>query len=450
MVERRGLSLSGPRSAQWCSALGAALTLLLAALVGAGSASALPGPQWSGVYGGASHGDDRFEALVVDDAGNAYGAGVVSRAHGTDALLVKFSASGVRLWARTLDGQGGGDDAAADLARDRWGDLYVTGTTSGNGGDVLIAKYDPHGRLKWRRSYDFKGRSDKGVALATDGSGAVYVAATCVTGASKAQIAVVKYDRNGVRRWARTVCPAATGARARDLAVTSAGAVAVCGRRSSSGLSASLVALLDANGRLHWATGYQGRPRGLADSLRIRWQGSSVWVLGSTRTNGASFSRASIARFTRQGRLLGAYDTPDKPPGYSFRDFTVTSSGAYVAGRFDVPAQPGTDSLVLKVTPNVSYAWAAGLDIGARESFDTIAADSYGNVWVAGQAGGTFTVMGLEPAGYSLGSTTRSGPLLSKDTARAAVCRAGALYVAGWTRIGDADSDALIMRLALR
>ena len=118
-----------------------------------------------------------------------------------------------------------------------------------------------------------------------------------------------------------------------------------------------------------------------------------------------------------------------------------------MAGRFDVPAQPGTDSLVLKVTPNVSYAWAAGLDIGARESFDTIAADSYGNVWVAGQAGGTFTVMGLEPAGYSLGSTTRSGPLLSKDTARAAVCRAGALYVAGWTRIGDAESEALRMRL---
>ena len=243
------------------------------------------------------------------------------------------------------------------------------------------------------------------------------MASTCVTGASKAQIAVVKYDRNGVRRWARTVCPAATGARARDLAVTSAGAVAVCGRRSSSGLSASLVALLDANGRLQWVTGYQGRPRGLADSLRIRWQGSSVWVLGSIRTTGASFSRASIARFTRQGRLLGAYDTPDKPPGYSFRDFTVTSSGVtWPVASMCRPNQAQTASCS-KSLRNVSYAWAP-----ASTSVPGVVRHHrcglYGNVWVAGQAGGTFTVMGLEPAGYSLGSTTRSGPLL-KATRRA-------------------------------
>ena len=425
----------------------------LAALVLVAPALATPSFTWSATYDGAFGGDDRFLAMAVDSAGNAYAAGSVARpaAFGLDALLVKFSPTGQRLWARSFDGPPGQDDYATDMVRDPWGDLCLTGRVSGHGGDVLVAKYSPDGKLRWSRAYDRGyGYADTGTAIGVDAQGNIYVAASCVLGVNKTRLMVIKYDRAGNRKWARAVGAAATSTRPRDIAVNAVGGVAVCGIKSNptTGSTTSLVALLDAAGTLKWQTGYNGQPAGRTDTVRVRWHGSYVWVLGSTHDAGAAFSRAHIARFNSLGQLKGAYGTPRTGPGYSFRDFVITGTGAYIVGQFGTPS--GTDSLVLKVTLGVTYAWAAGLNIGPRESFTAIAADASGNVWAVGQAGGPMNVLGLNPACASLGSISRSAPLVTKDAVVAAVYRGGAIYVAGSTQVGSGHSDGLVARVSLQ
>ena len=425
----------------------------LAALVLAAPALAAPSFSWSSTYGGAFGGDDRFEAMVVDAAGNIYAVGSVARVakYGPDVLLVKVSPAGTRLWARRFDGPRGRDDYALDVVQDSWGDLYLTGHVSGHGGDALVAKYAPDGTLRWWRAYD-RGYdfADTGVAIGVDAQGNVYVAATCALSVNKTRLVVIKYDRSGRKKWTRAIGAATSSTRPRDVGVNATGDVVVCGttRASSSRGTSSLIAMLDTGGRLRWQTAYNGEPAGPTQSLKVRWQGNGIWVLGSTHDDGAAFSRAHIARFSRLGRLTRAYGTPKDGPGYSFRDLVVGSTGAYVAGHFD--AASGTDSLVLKVTPAVTYDWAAGLNVGTWESFDAIAMDAWGNVWAVGQAGGPLTVLGLNPAGASLGSISRSAPLVTNDTVAAAVCQDGGLYVAGSTRVGSGTSDGLVARVALR
>jgi hypothetical protein len=104
-----------------------------------------------------------------------------------DAFLTKFDSSGSFVWARKWGGSG--DDIAAGVAIDFFGDVYVIGHysdtvdfdpgsatddhTSNGLFDVFVTKLDSSGAFKWARTWGGSGW-DRGLGIAVDKSGNIF------------------------------------------------------------------------------------------------------------------------------------------------------------------------------------------------------------------------------------------------------------------------------------
>jgi len=121
---------------------------------------------WFGSWGG--------RHMLIDTWGNIY----VATASGGDYRLVKYCPSGDTAWIRTYNGPAEDYDMVADIALDRLGNVYVTGTSRGTGTqeDYATVKYDPDGNEVWVQRYNGPlGMEEGGRGVGVDSMGNVYV-----------------------------------------------------------------------------------------------------------------------------------------------------------------------------------------------------------------------------------------------------------------------------------
>lgn len=203
---------------------------------------------WGTYYGGS--GNDGLYIVKEDAAGNVYACGgtastvniATSGAFQTtygggysDALLVKFSPTGQRLWA-TYAGGGGSSDYAGYIDLDPSGNVFLCGATedatSSNtvlasagahqgtcaaGTDAFLLKFDPLGNRLWGTYYGGDGY-EWGECCAADRLGNVYLCGEtdtftsttiATTGAHQTTVSagssylsfLVKFNAAGVRQW---------------------------------------------------------------------------------------------------------------------------------------------------------------------------------------------------------------------------------------------------------
>jgi hypothetical protein len=198
---------------------------------------------WATYYGG--NGDEFANHCIVDNTGNVYIAGatssttsIASNGHqntyggGTyDPFIVKFDNNGVRQWATYYGGNGGGvvDEIGYSIACDQNGNVYLAGRTNsqtgissnghqnslGGGYDGFLVKFDALGQRQWATYYGGN-NWESAYSCATDASGNIYLAGA--TAGSAGAIAsgghqnthgggtndayLVKFDSNGLRKWA--------------------------------------------------------------------------------------------------------------------------------------------------------------------------------------------------------------------------------------------------------
>ncbi|TAL60887.1 MAG: hypothetical protein EPN85_06200, partial [Bacteroidetes bacterium] len=201
--------------------------------------------QWATYYGGA--GEDYGRSLAADASGNVYLAGYTSYmtsnttiatsgshqpTHGGayfDAYLVKFSSSGIRLWATYYGGSDGGDGGSS-VAVDGNQNVYLSGNTEstaaistlGNhqpahgGGvyDAFLVKFSASGVRQWATYYGGT-VEDHGNSVATDASGNVYLGGNTSStnaistpgshqptyGGGNFDAFVAKFSASGVLQW---------------------------------------------------------------------------------------------------------------------------------------------------------------------------------------------------------------------------------------------------------
>jgi len=200
---------------------------------------------WATYYGGSGY--DSGTGCAVDGLGNVLLAGYTSSSTGiasgghqatlggdSDAFLVKFSSSGVRLWGTYYGGSA--EDEGFDCAADAEGNAYLSGetlsasgiafsghqNTSGGASDAFIVKFNPAGTRLWSTYYG--GSELEGVGTcSTDAAGNVFLAGTTdsPTGISSGGYQntyggmgggagsfatgdgfVVKFNSTGTRQWA--------------------------------------------------------------------------------------------------------------------------------------------------------------------------------------------------------------------------------------------------------
>lgn len=185
------------------------------------------------------------KVVTSDASGNIYVAGVFNgdsiifgssvlyndSADPMDLFLVKYTANGNVLWARSADGGSAAPDFINVLAitLDASGNVYIAGAFLGETisfgpyvltndssatYDAFIAKYDSSGNMRWAKSMG--GSEHDGIAsLAPDGAGAIlmsgYFASSAISfdaetltnvGVGTEDIFMVKIDTSGATIWA--------------------------------------------------------------------------------------------------------------------------------------------------------------------------------------------------------------------------------------------------------
>ncbi len=311
--------------------------------------------EWVARYNGPGNNFDDAYAIAVDGFGNVYVTGG-STGSGTtsDYATIKYNSSGEEQWTARYNGIGNDYDCAYALAIDSMGNTYVTGESifSGVDSDYVTIKYDSTGAEQWTARYKGPGNdTDYPSAIAVDGSGNVYI-----TGGSKGSgiypynfdYATIKYNSEGVELWsARYNGPEDSDDFAWSIAVDGSGNVYVTGE--SAGLSSQYdYATIKYNslGVEQWVMRYNGpgNSQDYAKEIVVDSQ-ENVYIAGYSEGSGTSFDYATI-KYDNAGveQWVTRYDGPGSGADWVYGMAIDSSDNIYVTG-FSNSSSTYTDNL---------------------------------------------------------------------------------------------------------
>jgi len=412
--------------------------------------------QWAKAEGKYAY--DYGYGAVTDNSGNLYVAGkyeetgavfsttTVPCAGNHDGFLVKYAPNGDLTWINTFGGPNG--DYVEAVYTDKTNYVYISGeieSATGNtpisfpgstvvltcvmDNDIVFAKYDLNGTLIWARS-EGSSNSEKGLGIAADNSGNVYVCGyytNTVTingtthvgpggGQGGREIYVAKYDQNGVFQWFRDA-----GSVGRDEAKAvrcdGNGNVYVCGMYSknctfgSQTLSTynntsywdAFLAKYDTNGNLQWVKTGGGDVDDGAWSLVVDNQ-NSVYISGEfaayAQFSGSAITSAGeadsyVAKYNASGDLQwikrGGSNKVDRARGMGTDGTNIFITGQYggtatFGGAAPITAVDTSDIYIAALDNNGAFKWAATIG-GKADTVETLGYES-GNA-VAAYSSGT-------------------------------------------------------------
>jgi Beta-propeller repeat len=356
--------------------------------------------QWVRRYNGPGNSDDGTNgtnAIAVDDSGNVYVTGWSAGTENTDYVIIKYNSTGDEQWAQRYNGPGNGYDAPYGIALDSSGNVYVTGTSTGDGTgfDYATIKYDNDGEQQWVKSLNGTGNGyDAALALAIDASGNV-----CVTGISTAQnglgdCVTIKYDTDGNQQWAKTYDGAANGNDyGNSVTVDTSSNVYVTGTSAGAETGQDYLTIkYDSSGQQLWASTYSSPKNNWDEGRSIGLDGSgNVYVTGVLAfSEGGSSDDWGTIKYDSTGaeQWVRIYDGPASIADEAWSIAVDVSGNSYVVG-YSHGLTSGSDLTSIKYDTDGVEKWVEAYDSpthGTDSGFD-IAVDSQGNVYVTGASG---------------------------------------------------------------
>lgn len=386
--------------------------------------------QWSTYYGGTVR--EFGFCCAVDNAGNVFLGGHSFGSPGTavatigshqpsfggavDGYLVKFNNSGVRQWG-TFYGGSGTDNVNAVIT-DASGNVYITGRTEGEAGNVIatasshqptfggvddayLAKFNPAGVRQWATYYGGNG-TDMGRGLNIDATGNIYmvgwtdnsapnIIATPGThqttfGGGSLDAFLVKFNQNGVRQWGTQYGGNGTDM-AYDCEVDLSGNIYVCGKTSSTfsissvgchqpvfggGPQDAFLASFNSVGLRNWATYYGGTGDEEAWGCAVHSTGH-VYISGSTSSSGGTVIATPGSHLPAYGG--GAWDA-------FIAQFDPSNNGSRMWGSYY--GETGDDLCYGCTTDNALHVYIIGpTDTGTGTGIASPGShqSTYGNGW---------------------------------------------------------------------
>jgi hypothetical protein len=154
---------------------------------------------WNSRYKNAGTGNHSPSSIAVDAVGNVYVTGTSDGDGNTgkDLATVKYRGTdGAQLWVDRYNGSANGDESGGTVLVDAKGDVYVSGTSvnSGTGQDFTTIKYSPDGTRQWVELYNGAvSGNDILSSMALDAQGNLLVTGSNADAAGLPQYLTVKY-----------------------------------------------------------------------------------------------------------------------------------------------------------------------------------------------------------------------------------------------------------------
>lgn len=356
--------------------------------------------QWVAWYDGPGTGVEDLDspyAMVVDDLGNIYVTGVSDNAAGDgDFLTVKYNPDGIEQWTARYAGPGERLDYAIAITVDKSGNVYITGSSWGNGGaeDYVTIKYNSSGVEQWLVRYGGTGYKDIPAAIGIDALGNVYVTGYSQDPIWEPDYLTIKYDNNGNEQWTRRIDRLGYDF-ARSLTIDYFGNVYVTGGSQGAHGYDYLTRKYDTNGNTIWTAIYDNEGEE-ASTLTVHLDGNgSVYVTGSSGNVGTGYDVTTIKYLADNGaeqwvaRYNGTADLHDGGNAIAcdvFGNVYVTGY-AYNTGEL-------YDYVTIKYDPDGNEQWVEiynGVGGGGSDRAQSIAVDDFGNVYVTGNSRGSGT-----------------------------------------------------------
>jgi len=356
--------------------------------------------EWVHTWGGSGY--EVVLALTVDCSGNLYTAGCTGlyTAEGSDALLLKYSVEGALLWQREWAGPK--NDYAYDIAVDRTGSVYVTGTSQyeladefdTDDRDIILLKYSSNGELLWRKRWGGEG-SDFARAIAVDRRGDVYVAGATISDDDEDWDAlIIKCSPNGDLVWQRS-WGGDNGDIALDIAVTESGEIYVTGQTSSFGEGRGDVMLLkySPEGKLLDEKIWGGSESDDAYALALDGNGN-VYIAGWTHGFGVRGVALFLLKFSSGGDLLWQSTWGGEPlrrTNAGSCALVVDGNGnAYLAGCGSAIGERVYKSYLLKYAADGHIVWQKSWAGSDADRIDALAIDTSGTLYIGGEGSRAF------------------------------------------------------------
>lgn len=248
--------------------------------------------------------DSEPSSMKTDADGNLYIGGFVQTLRNdVDFLVVKYSADGKLLWRRRWNGPGNDCDRARCIALDSQGAVYVAGESyngekekGGKEWDIALVKFDANGVKQWERLYNGgKWDDDRATGVCVDAEDKVYLGGVSRSPDRKSEYVLLKYDADGRALYPQPVTynPSAAGHEDVDIAledfvVDAKGSLylaAHVGYTRKSGDDYCLFAKYDYHGNQIWMRRFSGEFRGGDKVSKIALDGAgNVFCTGTGYT----------------------------------------------------------------------------------------------------------------------------------------------------------------------
>jgi hypothetical protein len=391
--------------------------MLLLGSCGPSSEGTRAGSWATGAQFGSPQGE-RAYALAVDGDGSVYvggfteGALLNENAGLWDAFVRKYSSSGAHLWTRQFGTSS--DDYVHALAVDGDGNVYAVGATGGllsgrrlGGWDAFVRKYSKSGAHLWTEQFgDWD--HDYANAVGVDASGNVYVAGGVtvdhsVNAFGPAQVSLDaylwKFASDGTFVWSQELGTTLDDA-AYGVAVDGNGDLYVVGYTSgalvgsSEGKKDGFLWKFNAGGAALWAEQF-GTSRD-DDALGVAVDASgNVYVAGTTGGELARESLGGVDAYVRSydsnGKHRWIQQFGTSSDDYAYGVAVDGTDRVYVAGGTteDLAGPNGVSDAYLRLYDSRGYhQWTQQFGTSGAERCTSVAVDSGGNAYVAGDTGG--------------------------------------------------------------
>jgi hypothetical protein len=289
-----------------------------------------------------------FKGITLDKHNYLYVVGMNStEGEGLNALIVKFDKKGNRLWTKTVGGTG--YDEFKDIVIDKYGNIYASGQTSSNDGDVMdcnngdmdtwLVKFGKNGKKMWDRT-NGGSETDALNSISIDSSGNLYAAGEVESidgdishDTNDRKPLLIKFDKNGHKVWDRIVVQGSYNYYFVD-SVVKKGRIYAAGTIGDPG-----VVRFDKDGNIIWKKRFGVH--------------SSIEAIDSDNSgNLYAAAGAEIIKVNKHGKILWQ----DKDTFGYFYDVSVAKNGhIYAVGKNDGHAY------IVEFDENVKRLWVRGI-----------------------------------------------------------------------------------------